>query len=128
MGLVQVVTLLAVLQFVGFGVLVGRARGKYGVNAPAVTGNENFERAYRVQMNTMEMLVVFLPSLWIAAQYVPSVVASGIGAVYLVGRFLYYKAYTSDPTKRGLGFVLSLLPSVVLIAIGLVGAIAGSFG
>lgn len=128
MGLVQVVTLLAVLQFVGFGVLVGRARGKYGVNAPAVTGNENFERAYRVQMNTMEMLVVFLPSLWIAAQYVPSVVASGIGAVYLVGRFLYYKAYTSDPTKRGLGFVLSLLPSVVLIAIGLVGAIAGSLG
>lgn len=127
MFLVEIVTLLALLQYFVFGFLVGRARGKYGVKAPAVTGDENFERVYRVQMNTLEVLVMFLPALWIAAHYVSPVVASGLGCIYLVGRLLYYQAYTSNPGKRGAGFILSALPTLILIAIGLVGAIRAAF-
>jgi len=128
MFLVEIVTLLALAQFFVFGLLVGRARGKYGVKAPAVSGEENFERVYRVQMNTLEMLVMFLPALWIASHYVSPAVVSGLGCLYLVGRLVYYQAYTSDPAKRGAGFALSALPILALIAIGLVGAIGAAFG
>ena len=123
MFLVEIVTLLALLQFFGFGIMVGQARGKYGVNAPAVTGNENFERVYRVQMNTLELLVMFVPALWIAAQYASPAVVSGLGCLYLVGRLVYYQAYTTNPAKRGPGFGLSFFPIVILILIGFVGAI-----
>lgn len=128
MVLVEIVTLLALLQFVVFGALVGRARGKYGVKAPAVTGHEMFERYYRVQMNTLEVLVVFLPSLWLAARYWSPFLAGGVGAVYLVGRVLYFRAYISVPAKRGTGFVLSLGPAVVLLLAALVGAVLASLG
>lgn len=123
MFLVEIVTLLALLQFFGFGLMVGRARGKYGVNAPAVTGSEEFERVYRVQMNTLELLVMFVPALWIAAQYVSPAIASGLGCLYLVGRLFYFQAYTTNPAKRGPGFGLSVFPILILIGIGLVGAI-----
>ena len=108
MVLVEIVTVLALLQFVVFGALVGRARGKYGISAPAVSGHEMFERYYRVQMNTLELLVVFVPSLWLAARYWSPLVVAAIGAIYLVGRVLYFRAYVSEPAKRGIGFVMSL--------------------
>jgi glutathione S-transferase len=123
MVLVEIVTLLALLQFVVFGALVGRARGTYGVHAPAVSGHEIFERYYRVQMNTLEVLVVFLPSVWLAARYWPPFWVAGIGAIYLVGRVLYFRAYVTEPAKRGMGFVLSLGPAVVLLLAALVGAV-----
>lgn len=123
MNYVHVVAILAVLQFFLFGIAVGRARGKYGIKAPAVSGNEHFERAFRVQMNTLEQLVCFLPALFIASLYWPSVIIAGIGAVYLLGRFLYRQSYITDPTKRQLGFVLTVVPTFVLLAAGLFGAI-----
>jgi uncharacterized MAPEG superfamily protein len=126
MALVEIVTLLALLQFVVFGALVGRARGTYGVHAPAVSGHEMFERYYRVQMNTLEVLVVFLPSVWLAALHWPPIWAAGIGAIYLVGRVLYFRAYVTEPAKRGTGFILSLGPAVVLLLGGLVGAVLAS--
>ena len=123
MHYVELVALLAVVQYLFFGAMVGRARGRYGVKAPAVSGHEGFERAYRVQMNTLELLVALLPSLFIAARFWPASGVAAIGGVYLLGRFIYWRAYVSAPASRALGFGLSLLPIAVLIAMALAGAV-----
>jgi glutathione S-transferase len=117
------VSLLALAQYLWFGILVGRARGRYGVVAPAVTGHPMFERYYRVQMNTLELLVLLLPSLGFASLYVPPRWPALLGVVYLIGRQLYCRAYVTDPAKRELGYTLSMLPIVVLLLIGIVGSI-----
>jgi len=127
MVLIEIVTLLALLQFVVFGALVGRARGKYGVDAPAVSGHVMFERYYRVQMNTLEVMAVFLPSLWLAARYWPPLWVGGVGVIYLVGRLMYFRAYVSEPARRNTGFVLSLGPAVLLLLVALVGALLAAF-
>jgi len=123
MAWVELITLLALVQLGVFGTLVGRARGRYGIHAPATTGNEHFERYYRVQVNTIETLILFLPALWIAAKYWSPKWVSVIGAVYLLGRVLYLRGYVRDPKKRGPGYALSAIPVLVLIAAGLVGVI-----
>ena len=123
MAWVDLITLLAVIQLVVFGILVGRARGKYGVAAPATAGHPIFERYYRVQMNTIEVLVVFLPALWLAAKYWSPKYAAILGAVYLAGRLIYLRAYVGDPKTRTLGFSLSMLPTVALVVGGLIGAV-----
>jgi glutathione S-transferase len=120
---VDIVGLLAVIQLLVFGVLVGRARGKYGVSAPATVGHPMFERYYRVQMNTVELLLVFLPGLWLAAKYWPPRYSAMLGAIYLVGRLVYLNSYVKDPKARSLGFSLSVLPTLVLVIAALVGAI-----
>src|SRR5450631_2506474 len=99
MAYVNIVTALAVLQFIVFGYLVGGARGRYGVKAPAVTGHEIFERYFRVQQNTLEQLVVFLPSLYLFSHYFSPAKAAGLGVVYLAGRALYAITYLKDPAK-----------------------------
>lgn len=123
MEYVDLVAVLAVLQLVFFSVLVGRARGRYGVKAPAVAGNEMFERAYRVQMNTLELMVAFLPALFVAAKYWPQGYVAAAGAVYLVGRLIYWRSYTVAPSSRALGFGLSMLPILALIMGSLAGII-----
>mgnify|MGYP001764166139 CR=1 FL=1 len=123
MEFVAIVTVLALLQYIYFAVLVGQARGKFGVNGPAVTGHPVFERYFRVQMNTLELLVAFLPGLWLFAQYVSPVWAAVLGVVYIVGRFVYLRSYVADPAKRGLGFGLSMLPTLALLLGGLGGAV-----
>lgn len=123
MALIEIVTALALLQYLLFSIRVGQARQKYGVMAPAVTGHELFERAYRVQMNTLEVLVLFLPALWLAAQHWSPPLVAALGAVYLVGRGVYARSYVQDPASRGLGFVLSIGPAVTLLGAGLVGAL-----
>lgn len=121
MQYIELVIIFSVLQFLFFGIMAGKARVKFGVEAPAVTGHEGFERAYRVQMNTLELLILFIPSIVIAGKYWPAAVVAGIGAVYLLGRFIYWRAYVTAPAKRALGFMLSLLPIVVLMLLSLVG-------
>jgi len=123
MHFVALVGLLALLQYLVFGVLVGRARGKYGVKAPAVTGHEVFERYFRVQQNTLELLVVFLPALWLFALYVSATWAAILGTVYLVGRVLFLRGYVADPSKREIGFGLSFLPILVLVIGALIGVL-----
>lgn len=123
MAWVGLVTLLAALQALYFGVLVGRARTRFGVHAPATIGHEVFERYYRVQVNTNETLMVFLPALWIAAWYWKPAWAAILGAIYLVGRMLYLRGYVREPKQRGLGYGLSLLPTLALLLIGLVGVV-----
>jgi len=122
---VQIVLALALLQFIFFGMAVGRARGKYQCPAPATTGNEIFERYFRVQMNTLEQLVVFIPSIFLFAYLVDARWAAGLGVVYLIGRSLYFMAYVRDPKSRGLGFALSALPNMALVIGALVGAVIG---
>jgi len=124
---VQIVTLLAIVQFMAFGFLVGGARMKHGVKAPATTGNEIFERYFRVHMNTLETLVAFLPSLWIAAHYWSPPIMAGIGAVYLVGRQVYLASYVRDPAKRSAGYGLSFLPTAILALMGIAGALRTLF-
>ncbi|MGY0561809.1 MAPEG family protein [Luteimonas sp. A277] len=126
MNYVDLVAVLAVIQLVFFSVLVGRARGLYGVNAPAVTGHEMFERVYRVQMNTLELMVAFLPALFIAAKYWPQSYVAIAGAVYLVGRLIYWRSYTAAPASRAVGFGLSILPILALLIGSLAGIIRGS--
>lgn len=121
---VAIVTVLALLQYVVFGALVGRARGKYDVAAPAVTGHPVFERYYRVHQNTLESLIVFLPALLLFAFYANAAVGAAIGVVYLVGRQWYLHAYVRDPARRGPGFALTFLPSVILLIGGGVAAVA----
>ena len=128
MDYVHIIALLAIIQFIFFSMLVGQARGKYGIRAPAMTGNEHFERAVRVQMNTLEQMVCFLPALMIAAVYWPQTYVSAAGAVYLVGRTLYRQAYVNDPANRGLGFLLTFLPTTLLALAGMVGALMRSVG
>lgn len=121
MNYVDLIAMLAVIQLVFFGVLVARARGRYGVKAPAITGHEMFERTYRVQMNTLELMVAFLPSLFVAAKYWPQSYVAIAGAVYLIGRLIYWRSYTAAPASRALGFALSMLPILALF----IGALAG---
>jgi uncharacterized MAPEG superfamily protein len=120
---IDLVAVLAVLQFILFGVTVGAARTKYGVHAPATSGHPQFDRLYRVQMNTLELLVALLPAMYIAARYwSPSLVAVG-GAVYLVGRLVYWRSYVRDPASRALGFGLSVFPILAMLGAVLVGIV-----
>lgn len=124
MALIELITVLALLQFLYFGILVGKARDRYGIKAPATSGNEVFERYLRVQMNTLELLVLFLPALWIATAYVAAYWGALLGGVYLIGRFIYLRGYVAEPSKRSIGFGLSALPILVLLAIDLIGSVS----
>jgi len=125
MELVTLVILVVLLQYMYFGILVGKARATHGIDAPATTGNEIFERTYRVQMNTMEILVALVPAMFIFGQNVRADVAAGAGVIYIIGRFIYLKSYVTNPKGRTLGFSLSYLPLVVLVLWGLGAAIMG---
>src|SRR3954467_12663915 len=115
MEYVALVSGLVLLQYVGFGFLVGNARGKYGVKAPAISGHEVFERHFRVQQNTLELLIVLLPAMWLFARYVSAPWAAGLGLVYFVGRIVYLRSYVADPASRSAGFGLSMLPVLAMV-------------
>lgn len=117
-SLVTALTLL-VYQMTTFN--VGRARVKYKVPPPQMTGDPNFERVVRVQQNTLEQVVFFLPTLWLFSFYVSPLWGAGIGAIWLVGRIAYAWGYYQAAEKRTIGFAISLLSAAVL----LLGAIAG---
>ena len=125
MALVNLIVALALLQYFAFATAVGIAREKYNVAAPATTGNEVFERYFRVQMNTMELLIMFVPAILIFGFYVSSRIAAGLGAVYLIGRGVYFFSYVKDPKKRSLGFGLSAGPVLALLIGALIGAAVG---
>jgi glutathione S-transferase len=127
MPYVHIVTALAVLQFVVFGFKVGAARQRYGVKAPAITGNETFERLFRIQMNTLEQLIVFLPGLYLFARYFSPYLAAALGVMYLLGRELYAFTYVRDPAKRSVGYGITFLPMVILVVGGLIGAVRALF-
>ncbi len=122
MALVHLVIALALVEFFVFGAAVAKARARYGVAAPATTGHEIFERYFRVQMNTLELLVMFIPAIWIFARYISAPAAAALGVVFLVGRVIYFRSYVKEPKSRELGFALSAGPVMFL----LIGAIFGA--
>lgn len=124
MVLVHAVIALALIEFFVFGALVGRARIRGKVEAPAVSGDPVFERYYRVHYNTMEQLVCFIPGMLLFGYYVNAAVAAGLGLVFIIGRIVYLRGYVRDPKKRAPGFALSALPVMILLAGGLLGALA----
>jgi glutathione S-transferase len=109
------VSLAAVLVLLGMGINVGRVRHKIGIMAPAMTGDPKLERAIRVHYNTLEWLPAFLVSLWLFAVYWNDAVAAGLGVVWILGRILYAQGYMADPAKRGLGFLIQALATLVLL-------------
>ena len=118
-----IVTFLALAQYSMFGIQVGSLRGKCGVAAPAQTGNEQFERMNRVHLNTLEQLIVFIPALWMHAQYANPLLGAIIGLVFIVGRFIYRAEYLKDPESRSPGFAMTFIPSAVLLIWALVAAV-----
>jgi glutathione S-transferase len=122
MPYVHIVIGLALVEFLSFALAVANARGRYKVAAPAVTGNEMFERYLRVQMNTLEQLIVFIPSILLFGQYWSAFVAAGLGAIFLIGRLVYFFTYVKNPKSRELGFILTVGPNAVLLGGAILGA------
>jgi glutathione S-transferase len=123
MNWVMLVTVLAVLVLFVVTINVGRARAKSGIKPPAMTGDPDFERAVRVQQNTLEQIVLFLPMLWVFATVLNPLYAAVLGAVWVVGRILYAWGYYQAAEKRGLGFAIAGLASMVLMVGSLVGVV-----
>ena len=117
------VTAIALCMYIAFAFNVGKAREKFGVKAPATTGNEQFERFYRVQMNTLEQLAVFLPALGLFAINVRDGYAALLGSVWVVGRLIYARDYYADPAKRGKGFMISFLSAIILLLGSVIGVL-----
>ncbi|HZF17956.1 MAG TPA: MAPEG family protein [Steroidobacteraceae bacterium] len=120
---VEIVIALAVLEFVVFGMFVGRARALYQVKAPATTGNEVFERYFRIHYNTLEQLIAFVPGIWLFANHLSVRWAALIGVLYLVGRIVYFRGYAAAAEKRHIGSLLSMLPTLALLLGGLGGLV-----
>lgn len=114
-NLVVVVTFISLLLYFWTSMRVANARARHEIIAPAVTGHPEFERAYRVQMNTLEWLPLYLPSLWLFAYYWSAAVAAAFGGLWILGRVIYALAYVKDPARRALGFGLQALAVAVLL-------------
>ena len=121
MAYVHLVIVLALLEFLLFGYAVGRARTRYNVPAPAMCGHEVFDRCFRAQMNTLEQLVLFLPSIWLFAHYLNAWAAVALGVLFIVGRALYFRGYVQAAESRHAGFLLSAIPNVTLLIGALIG-------
>jgi len=117
----SLVTTFTLLVYLVLTINVSRARAKYKVPVPQMSGEPNFERVLRVQQNTLEQIVFFLPALWLFSFYVNPLWGSGIGTVWILGRIIYAWGYYQASEKRGIGFAICSLSGIVL----LLGAIAG---
>ena len=120
--LTALVTLLAIAFYLFVCINVSRVREKTGVKVPATSGHPDFERAFRIQMNTLELMPIFLPALWLFAIYIGDAIAAGIGAVWIVGRIVYFIGYSKAAAKRGPGFAIQGLAAIALWA-GALGAV-----
>jgi glutathione S-transferase len=119
--LTALVTCLAILMYFQFSIQVGKARATFDVKAPAVSGNPDFERVFRVHMNTLEWMPIFLPALWLFAIYVSDAIAAALGVVWIIGRVLYMNGYAKAANKRGPGFAVQGGAAAILW----LGAVAG---
>lgn len=128
MEMITIVALLALAQYMFLSFQVGKARGEYEIEAPAVSGHPTFERRLRVQQNTLEQLVIFLPSLWFFGLYVSSSLGALLGLVFIAGRFLYAKGYVEEPGKRTVGFGMGFLAEAILLLGALLGALIAFLG
>jgi uncharacterized MAPEG superfamily protein len=123
--LVTLVVLAVLVQYFYFGILVGRARNRAGIAAPAMTGDPVFERTLRVQQNTLEQLAIFLPAVALFAHYVSASLAALLGVGFLVGRGIYAAGYIREPRKRSTGFLITVLVQAILVLGTAAGAVRG---
>ncbi len=123
--LTAIVTILAILVVLWTGFRVGGMRSKHKIEAPATTGHPEFDRAYRVQMNTVEQFIVFLPLLWLSNAYFQMFpyITGALGLVWIVGRIIYGIAYVSNPSSRGLGFGITFLATIGLFITSVIGIV-----
>jgi glutathione S-transferase len=122
------VTLFAVLLYFFFAIRVASAHVKFGVKLPAVTGHPDFERVYRVQMNTLEWLPTFLVTLWLFALYLSDRWAAVIGVVWIIGRIAYAIGYSQAVERRVPGFLIQTLACTVLFFGALYGVLIRLWG
>lgn len=115
MAWVSAVVLIAILQFVVLGMIVGAARGRFNVPAPATTGHPTFERLFRVHQNSLEMLIAFIPGVWLYGWWVSQTWATALGLIFLAARFIYAIQYVRDPKTRTIGAGLSFIIVLILI-------------
>src|SRR6202171_4388939 len=108
------VTCLAIAFYFFTSIKAGKARATFDVKAPAISGNPDFERVFRVQMNTLEWMPIFLPALWLFAIYVSDAIAAALGLVWIVGRVLYMTGYSKAANKRGPGFGIQAVAAILL--------------
>jgi glutathione S-transferase len=118
------ITVLAILFYFYTGYGVSVAREKYGVRAPAISGNPDFERVFRVQANTLEWMPIFLPALWLFAYYVSDAGAAVLGLIWIGGRIFYMMSYSEAANKRGPGFGIQATACGVLLVGALIGIIS----
>ena len=118
-------TIAALLVFVWTGVMVGRARRRFAVKAPATSGDPGFDRVFRTQMNTLEQIVLFLPALWLSAMVFSDRWSALAGAIWVVGRIVYALAYYTDAAKRGPGYLLTVVPTFILLISAAIGILRG---
>jgi glutathione S-transferase len=128
--LTAIVTILVGILLLVITFRVGGMRGKHKIEAPAVTGHPEFERAYRVQLNTLEQLPIFLPALWLATAYIGAIswlefawLPAVLGLIWIIGRFMYMQGYIADPAKRSTGFLVSGIAALLLIVIAIIGIV-----
>ena len=128
-SVIALVTIAALIQYFLMGLNVGRARGRLNVPAPATQGHPEFERLYRVQLNTLEWLVIFLPCLWLSAVLTSdlgmraTLWVAGLGVLWIIGRYVYSEAYVKDPSTRSRGFGIQALATLLLLLTSLVAAV-----
>jgi glutathione S-transferase len=123
--LIPLIVLLTIVLNFWTAFMVGRSRGKTGVKAPAVSGHPDFDRAYRVQMNTVEQTVMFLPALYLCQMYFRTDVAVVLGFVWLLGRVMFALGYYQDAAKRGVGFLVGFAAFAGLVLGGGIGVVSG---
>ncbi len=127
MALVGVVVSLILLEYFVFVMMVGMTRGKTGIQAPAMTGDPKLERMLRVQLNTLEQIVLVIPAMYLFANYLSPTVAAGLGALFVVGRAVYCRGYLIAAEKRSAGFGIGFLATVVLVVGALYGTVMAAF-
>lgn len=123
MAIVTIVVMLGLIEYFIFSLQVGKARGTYNVPAPKTTGDETFERLYRVQMNTLEQLQLFVPGMFAFGYFVNSYAAAGLGLLFIAGRAVYSRSYVKDPSSRTVGFIMGFAANAVLVLGSIVGAL-----
>lgn len=120
--LTALVTCLVILMYFVFSFRVGKARGTYGIKAPAISGHPDFERVFRAHMNTLEWMPIFLPALWLFAVYISDAIAAALGVVWIIGRILYMTGYAKAADNRRPGFAIQASAATALW-LGATGAI-----
>ncbi|WP_439407291.1 MAPEG family protein [Bradyrhizobium sp. DASA03076] len=120
--LTALVTLLSLAFYFFTCINVSRSRTRTGVKVPAISGHPDFERAFRIQMNTLEWMPIFLPSLWLFAIYISDPIAAAIGAIWIIGRIAYFTGYSQAAAKRGPGFAIQGVAAIALW-VGALGAV-----